>query len=107
MAGERLVLDSGFVLEAVLASSEKWRREAVEMIEAIAVRDVDARVLWLFFAELAQVVTRNVRGRRLDRDEGQAFLAQIDALALHVDLTLDRGMASAARAAGIAIFDPA
>ncbi len=141
MATDRLVLDSSFALEAILPTSEKWRREAVDLIEAIATRDIDARVPWLFFAELANVVTRRVRSRNLDSESAMGFLERIDSLALHVDLTLeqslvlhsaamkwhcgaydaiyldlamrmaipvatrDRGMVTAARAAGVAIFE--
>ena len=43
----------------------------------------------LFFAEVAAVVTRKVRARRLDADDAAEFLRQLDALGLHVDMTLD------------------
>lgn len=90
MATERLVVDSNYVLEAVLPTTEKWRREAVDLVERIASRDIDARVPWIFFAELTSVVTRRVRGRQLDPDDALAFLDRIDSLGMHVDLTLEQ-----------------
>lgn len=85
MAAERLVLDASYALEAILPSSEKWRREALEMIAAIAAHDVEAHVPWVFFAELANVVTRSVRGRRVDDRAAADFLREIDVLSLRVD----------------------
>ena len=91
MASERLILDSGFALEAILPTKEAWRVEAVELIQRIADRDVDARVPWIFFAECAAVCTRKIRDSkvRLDKRIAAEFLEQIDGLGMHVDLTLD------------------
>ena len=85
MAAERLVLDASYALEAILPSSEKWRQEALEMIAAIAVHDIEAHVPWVFFAELAHVVTRSVRGRRVDSRVAADFLLEVDVLSLRVD----------------------
>ena len=85
MAAEPLVLDASFVLEAILPTSEKWRFEAVDMIAAIAAHDIEAHVPWVFFAELANVVTRSVRGRRVDGGVAADFLLEVDALSLRVD----------------------
>lgn len=140
MASERLVLDASYVIEAILPTSKGWQIEAFDMMDRIAERDVDARVPWIFFAEVAALVTRKVRARRLAADDGREFLERVDALAMHVDLTLeqsaalhgaamhwncgaydavyvdvasrmavplatrDRGMAAAARMAGVQVF---
>ena len=140
MAAEPLVLDASFVLEAILPTSEKWRFEAIDMIAAIAAHDIEAHVPWIFFAELANIVTRSVRGRRVDSRIAADFLLEVDALSLRVDppdagslalhraalrwhagaydaiyldlavrlaaplATRDRGMATAARAAGVSMF---
>ena len=85
MAAERLVLDASFALEALLPSSEKWRRDAVNMIAAIAAHDIEACVPWIFFAELAHVVTRSVRGRKVDGRVAADFLREVDVLSLRVD----------------------
>ena len=141
MAVERLVLDASYALEVVLPSFKAWHSDALDLLEAIAEREVDARVPWVFFAELAYVVTKRVRGGSIDAEEGDDFLRRIDSLAMHVDVTLeqgrslhraaidfhcgaydaiylavarqmaipiatrDRGMASAARRAGIEVFE--
>ena len=140
MASERLVLDASYVLEAILPTSSEWQLEAFNLMDRIADRDVDARVPWLFFAEVAGTVTRKTRGHRIDPHDALEFLERIDSLPMHVDLTLeqsrslhsaamqwhcgaydaiyldvakrmaipvatrDRGMITAARAAGVAIF---
>lgn len=86
MAVTRLVLDidASFALEVLLPSSEKCRLEAFGMLAAIAAGDLEARVPWVFFAELAQVVTKSVRAKRVDVDvdAGAVFLARIDAIGL-------------------------
>lgn len=89
MATERLVLDASFALEAILPTSAAWQSEAFDLFDRIASQDVEARVPLLFFAEVAAVVTRKVRGRRLDDAEAAEFLLQLDALGLHIDLSLD------------------
>ena len=143
MAVERLVADASFVLEALLPSLESWRRGAVELIERIALRDIEAHAPWVFSVELAHVATRAVRGKRLPADAAAIFLARIDGLrglrvdpaggvsaslvlhesaiawhvgaydAIYLDLaarlgvpvaTRDRGMATAARSAGVALY---
>ena len=140
MAASQLVLDASYTLEAILPSSEKWRSEAVEVIEAIAAGEVEARVPWIFFAELAYVATSRMRGRQLDAAAALGFLRRIDSLGLRVEAgdqrsvalhmsaiawhagaydaiylelarrsaapiaTRDRGMTSAARVRGVALF---
>lgn len=89
MATERLVLDASFALEAILPTSAAWQSEAFDLFDRIASQDVEARVPLLFFAEVAAVITRKVRARRLDDAEAAEFLMQLDALGLHIDLSLD------------------
>jgi len=89
MASDRLVLDASYVLEAIVPTSAQWQDEALDMLDRIGSGDVDARVPWVFFAEVASFVTRRVRGRRLDIEYARDFLARIDGLGMHVDLTLD------------------
>lgn len=83
------MLDASFALEAILPTSKAWQSEAFDVIERIASQDIDARVPLLFFAEVAAVIARKVRARRLDADDAEAFLLQLDALGLHVEMTLD------------------
>ena len=89
MASERLVLDASFALEAILPTTTVWQSEAFDLFDRIASQDLEARVPLLFFAEVAAVVTRKVRARRLDADDAAEFLRQLDTLGLHVDMTLD------------------
>jgi predicted nucleic acid-binding protein len=90
MASERLVVDASFVIEALLPTSSEWQSEAFDLLDRIATRDIDARVPWIFFAELAAVVTKKTRSRRLDPQDASDFLERIDALGMHVDLTLEQ-----------------
>ena len=85
MAAERLVFGASYALEALLPSVEKWRQEALERVAAIAAHDIEAHVPWVFFAELANVITRSVRGRRVDGRVAADFLREIDVLSLRVD----------------------
>lgn len=89
MATERLVLDASFALEAILPTSAAWQAEVFDLFDRIASQDVEARVPLLFFAEVAAVVTRKVRARQLDDAEAAEFLLQVDALGLHVEMSLD------------------
>lgn len=89
MASERVVLDASAALEAMLPSSEASRAAAVELLERIGSGDIDARVPWVFFAEVAYVVTKKRRAKVLSKEEAEDFLLQIDGLGLQVDLTLE------------------
>jgi len=88
MAGERLVIDANYALESLLPTSESWRIESVELIESIAAGETDVCVPWLFFAEVANVVTKKVRRRIIDTDSAELFLARLDGLGLEVDMML-------------------
>lgn len=89
MASERLVVDASYLIEAIAPTSAQWQTDAFDLIDRIASGDVEARVPWLFFAEVAQVVTKRVRGRRTDPSDARDFLQTLDGLGMHVDLSLD------------------
>lgn len=89
MASERLVLDASFAIEALAPTTALWQRQAFDLIDRIASRDVEASVPWLFYVELAAVITKRVRGRRTDATDGADFLAMVDGLGLHLDLSID------------------
>lgn len=89
MASERVVLDASAAIEAILPGSEASRVAAVELLERIGSGDIEARVPWVFFAEVAHVITKKRRARVLTKEEAEDFLLQIDGLGLQVDLTLE------------------
>lgn len=140
MASEQLVLDASYVLEVILPTSSMWQLDAFDLMDRIAGGEVEARVPWVFFAEVAATVTRKTRGGRIDAQDALDFLQRVDALGLQVEppasrslamnqaalrwhagaydaiyldlaarsaapvATRDQGMATAARAAGVATF---
>ena len=107
MASERLVIDASYVLEAILPTSRQWQSEAFDLMDRIATRDIDARVPWIFFAEVASVVTRAARGKRIDLQDAVEFMQRVDSLGMHVDLTIEQsyGLHSAAEHWGSGVYD--
>jgi predicted nucleic acid-binding protein len=89
MARDRIVIDSGYLLEAVLPTKPLWQREADELIECLISREIMGIVPWIFFAELAAVCSRKVRGHLLNRYEAENFLDSIQNLGLDADLQLE------------------
>lgn len=85
---DRLVVDSSYLIEAVLPTKAEWQREADSMIEALMQGEVSAVVPWLFFAELASACSRRARARALPDSEARKFLGAITDLGLHVDMQL-------------------
>lgn len=89
MVRERLVIDSGYLLESVLPTNSEWQQDADDLMDALINRDVAGVVPWLFFAELAAVCSRKVRSKTLHPDEAQAFLNSVEQLGLDVDIQLE------------------
>ena len=89
MVRDRIVIDSGFLLESVLPTQPIWQSEADELIECLISREIMGIVPWIFFAELAAVCSRKVRGNQLKRYEAETFLDTIEHLGLDVDIELE------------------
>jgi predicted nucleic acid-binding protein len=88
MAAERLVIDSGFLLESILPTRREWKHDADRLLEAMASGDVQAVVPWVFFYELASVCARKVRARRLDAETVALFFELLTQSGFQLDLAL-------------------
>jgi predicted nucleic acid-binding protein len=140
VASDRLVLDASYALELVLPTQATWQAEAVAFFDRATLGDLDLVIPAIFFAEMAAVLARKVRGRVIAQATAEQFLEDFEQLAIALDVqispasalfasaqrwqcgaydaiyvelalqldlpiaTRDRGMVTAARAAGVPIF---
>ena len=89
MPADRIVIDSGYLLESILPTKPAWQNEADELIERLAERDIQGCVPWLFFAEIANVCYRKTQGKAIARKEAEYFLETVQNLGLDVDIQMD------------------
>lgn len=85
---ERVVIDSSYLLEAVVPTSGEWQSEAIALMDGLAALEIAGVVPWICFLELASVCSKRVRGGKLDRYDAQGFLSSVTELGLHVDMQL-------------------
>ena len=88
MAVDRVVIDSGFLLESILPTRREQKHAADQLIEAMADRRTTGVVPYLFFHELAAVCARKQRARQVAADDVAMFLEAIDACGFTLDLTI-------------------
>lgn len=86
---DRVVVDSGFILEAILPTSKHSQEQAQHLIEKLQNGDIEAVVPWLFYAEIAAVCAKRVRARRLDKELAEEFLDGFMSLPIDIDLRLE------------------
>lgn len=86
---ERVVVDSGFVLEAILPTNARSQNDARQLIERMLNGELEAVVPWLFYVEIAAVCAKRVRARRLDRELAEEFMDAFMAMPIDIDIKLD------------------
>lgn len=86
---DRVVVDSGFILEAILPTNKQQQEQAQHLIEKLQNGDIEAVVPWLFYAEIAAVCAKRVRARRLDRELAEDFMAGFMSLPIDIDMRLE------------------
>lgn len=89
MPDHRVVLDSGYALEAIMPTTRESQQDALELIAALADGSVRAVVPWIFYAEIAAGCAKGVRARRLDADDAMEFMQQMPYLGIDIDMRLD------------------
>lgn len=58
---ERIVVDSSFLIEAVLPTSQQWQTEALYLINAVAIGDIAMVCPHLLFLEIAAVCAKKIK----------------------------------------------
>lgn len=89
MARDRVVIDSGFILEAILPTTADSRDDALALIDAIAAGELKGVVPWIFHCELAAVCAKATRSRRITKEEAADFLDSVQDLGLDLDMQID------------------
>lgn len=85
------MLDSSFALELVLPTHASWQAEVLTLFDRATAGDVELMIPMIFFAEVAQVLTRRVRGSRnhLPRDEAETFIAGLERVPMALDVSVN------------------
>lgn len=89
---DRVVVDSGFILEAILPTNKEQQEQAQRLIEKLQDGEIEAVVPWLFYAEIAAVCAKRVRARRLDDQTARDFMEGFMSLPIDIDMRLDGPM---------------
>lgn len=90
---DRVVLDSGYALEAILPTESKWQTEAIQLLERAAKGELQISIPLMFFAEVAAVVTRKVRGNKLDPTDAERFLEALTHIPVNLEIAVDHSLA--------------
>lgn len=88
MAAERVVIDSGFLLESILPTKREWKHQADRLLEGMVGGEIQGVVPWLFFFELASVCARKTRARSLDANTAELFFETIEQCGFHLELAI-------------------
>jgi predicted nucleic acid-binding protein len=102
MATERIVVDSSYLIEAVLPTTEAWRIDALYLINAIAIGDVQAVCPHLLQLEIASVCNKKIRPATAQRMFDLLESLEID---MDVNLSTARGFYTFARSIKCQVYD--
>ena len=89
MASERVVVDSGYILESILPTTAHDRDNANALIFGLSTGDIKAVVPWIFYCEVAATCAKAVRGRRIAQEDATEFMDQLIQLGIDIDMKLD------------------
>jgi predicted nucleic acid-binding protein len=78
LSAERIVIDSGFILESALPTTRENKAQAEKLISRLQTGQTIGVVPWIFFNEIATVLARRVRSGKLKDDEAQVFFDQLE-----------------------------
>lgn len=88
MAAERVVIDSGYLIESLLPTKREYKHQADRLMEAMRDGQVQGLVPYLFFHELAAVCARKQRARHVQADDVEAFMESVESCGFELDLTI-------------------
>lgn len=102
MPAERLVVDSSYLIEAVLPTRQEWQTEALYLINAVAIGEVAMVCPHLLFLEIAAVCAKKVKPTAAAR-----MFDLLDSLDIDIDVNLStaRGFYTFARSVKCQVYD--
>lgn len=89
MASERVVIDSGYILESIIPTTKADQDNANALIRGLARGELKAVVPWIFYPEIAAGCAKAVRGRRVDRETASEFMDELIHLGIDIDMKFD------------------
>lgn len=99
---ERIVVDSSFLIEAVLPTSQQWQTEALYLINAVAIGDIAMVCPHLLFLEIAAVCAKKIKPAAAAR-----MFDLLDSLDIDIDVNLStaRGFYAFAKGVKCQVYD--
>lgn len=89
MREHRVVIDSGYLLEAVMPTNAAMQHDALDLISELGSGRTRAVVPWIFYAEIAAGCAKGVRSKRMTNDDAIEFMTQLTDLGIDIDMRLE------------------
>lgn len=89
MPNHRVVVDSGYLLEAIMPTTEALQHQALDLIAELGSGKTRAIVPWIFYAEIAAGCAKGVRSKRVHEEDAEKFMALLDDLGIDIDMRLE------------------